>query len=75
LPVSAVKLLAGILPIAYRDSDKAPALNSEKINELTAANWVCNIDGIKRDLNYLPQYNLEKGLTETLAWYKANHWL
>ena len=52
-----------------------PALNKEKMPELTAINWNCNIKNIMDDLKYNPQYTLEKGLNETVRWYKDNNWL
>ncbi|OCX52820.1 UDP-glucose 4-epimerase [Mucilaginibacter sp. PPCGB 2223] len=75
LPVPAIRVLAGIMERLYAKSDKSPALNIEKLNELTAANWICSVDKANRDLNYLPKYDLEHGLTESLQWYKLNHLL
>jgi len=75
LPVAVIKTLAGFMERIYANSSKTPALNIEKLNELTAANWICNISNIQRDLNYLPEYDLESGLTESLQWYKLNHLL
>jgi len=75
LPVAVIKLLAGFMERIYIKSSKTPALNIEKLNELTAPNWICSIDNIERDLNYLPKYDLEEGLTESLQWYKLNHLL
>jgi UDP-glucose 4-epimerase len=75
LPVTAIKILAGIMERIYANSAKTPALNIEKLNELTAANWICSITNIRRDMNYLPEYDLKKGLTESLQWYKLNHLL
>ena len=46
----------------YQILNKIPALNGKKINELSAANWVCNIDKAKRELGFNPVYNLEDGL-------------
>ena len=50
----------------YQILNKIPALNREKINELSAANWVCNIDKAKRELGFNPVYNLEDRLKESL---------
>ncbi|WP_448697898.1 NAD-dependent epimerase/dehydratase family protein [Mucilaginibacter sp. AW1-3] len=75
LPVAVIKTLAGIMERIYANSPKTPALNIEKLNELTAANWICSIDNVTRDLLYLPEYDLERGLTESLQWYKLNHLL
>jgi nucleoside-diphosphate-sugar epimerase len=75
LPLSIVKVLASTLDFLYSKSSNTPALNKEKLAELTAVNWVCNIEQAKLDLGYQPKFDLERGLTETLTWYKHNHWL
>lgn len=75
IPLGMIKSLAGFMDAIYARSSKTPTLNKEKIKELTAPNWACNIENLKRDLQFEPQYNLEKGLAETVNWYKANRWL
>ena len=74
LPLRLVKAAAKVLEVATTNSQKAPALNQEKLLELTAENWNCSIAKIKQ-LGFEPKYDLEKGLTETLYWYQANKWL
>jgi nucleoside-diphosphate-sugar epimerase len=75
LPMAAVQAIAFLLEGAGRFSNKIPALNREKLNELNADNWICSIKEPQRELDFAPRYNLEAGLTETLAWYKGNKWL
>jgi nucleoside-diphosphate-sugar epimerase len=75
LPLPAVRALAGLLEGAYGLGNRMPALNREKLRELSAANWTCSIREPQRDLGFSPRYNLETGLAETLAWYKDNKWL
>lgn len=75
LPVGMVRALAITLENMYKVLDKVPAVNKEKINELSAANWVCNIEKAKRELGFKPVYNLEDGVKESLDWYKKNNWL
>jgi nucleoside-diphosphate-sugar epimerase len=75
LPVPIVKRLAAILELTYGFFDKTPALNIEKLNELTAVNWCCDISKAKNKLGFKPAYNLQQGLKESLEWYKANKWL
>jgi nucleoside-diphosphate-sugar epimerase len=75
LPVSGVSLVASIMDRLYSNSNTTPALNKEKMSELTAVNWACNINHLKADLAYSPNYNLEQGISETLKWYKKNNWL
>lgn len=75
VPVPLVKVIALGLERVYERRKKSPALNREKLQELTAPNWVCKIDEVKRDLGYLPDYDLKNGLEETLEWYLRNGWL
>lgn len=75
LPIGIVGVLASVMERIYSFSKKTPALNKEKLNELNAANWSCSIGNIQRDLNFVPAYDLERGLTETLEWYRANKWI
>lgn len=74
LPLPVVKGLAIVLEKTYGFLDKTPALNLEKLNELTAVNWCCNIEKAKSQLNFDPKYNLQHGLKEALEWYKLNQW-
>jgi nucleoside-diphosphate-sugar epimerase len=75
LPYGMVKGVAILLEKGYGLMNKTSILNNEKLNELTALNWCCDIGKAVRELQYEPQYNLERGLTETLHWYKENKWL
>ena len=75
LPVAVVSLLATVMELMYARSKDAPTLNKEKMAELTAVNWACDIHHIQDDLVYEPQYDLEKGVSATVAWYKENRWL
>ncbi|WP_255563474.1 NAD-dependent epimerase/dehydratase family protein [Mucilaginibacter rivuli] len=75
LPLSIVRALAGFLEKVYANSKFTPALNIEKLNELTAPNWVCDIEHARQDLGYQPGHDLLTGLTESFQWYRANHWI
>jgi UDP-glucose 4-epimerase len=52
-----------------------PFLNREKLAEISSPNWLCNGDTLWHELSSSPQYNLEKGMEETLTWYRENGWL
>ncbi|MGI8637956.1 MAG: NAD-dependent epimerase/dehydratase family protein [Segetibacter sp.] len=74
LPLSVVKGFTILLEKSYGWFGKTPAVNLEKLNELTAANWCCSIEKAKHHLQFKPAYNLQDGLKETLEWYKQNQW-
>lgn len=75
IPLNVIKGLAKVMDKVYAGSVKTPTLNKEKIKELTAPNWTCSIENLKEDLQFVPQYNLEQGLAESVKWYKENNWL
>lgn len=75
LPVNFVKFIALVSEKVGYLNNKAAVLNSEKLQELMATNWSCEIEKAKYDLGYYPLYNLDDGLTETLNWYTTNKWL
>ena len=54
---------------------KVSALNNDKYHILRQRNWKCDISPARRDLGFTPEYNLERGVKEAMAWYKDNGWL
>ncbi|MFD2597532.1 NAD-dependent epimerase/dehydratase family protein [Sphingobacterium corticis] len=75
VPFGIVKRVAEWSEWLYRSSKKTPVIYPERLHELTAGNWACDISKIKHNLEFTPQHDLEAGLTETLAWYKEHRWL
>ena len=49
--------------------------NSEKLAELTAENWACDISKARTELNFNPRYSLKEGWENTLRWYQDQHWI
>ena len=54
---------------------KISALNNDKYHILRQRNWRCDISPATEELGYQPEYPLERGVRETIAWYKENKWL
>ncbi|MEO4857565.1 NAD(P)-dependent oxidoreductase, partial [Bacteroides uniformis] len=38
-------------------------------------NWQCDITPAVEELGFSPEYDLERGVKETIAWYKDKGWL
>ena len=74
-PLWIVKGISSFLDFIGRIIGKQFTLNKDKYNILAARNWDCDIEDLKKDLNFYPDYNLQKGCRETIQWYKANKWL
>lgn len=73
LPLPMVRVVASILEAT--SGKKAPVLSRDKLHELTAENWNVDISKAQNDLNYFSEYNLQKGIKQTLEWYKDKKWL
>jgi len=58
-----------------RLTGRVTALNRDKYNILRQRNWRCDISPAQRDLGFKPEYDLERGVKETIRWYKENGWL
>ncbi|MBE0650450.1 MAG: NAD(P)-dependent oxidoreductase [Bacteroidales bacterium] len=54
---------------------KQTVLNPDKYQALTSTNWLCNSDKIKEDFDFVANYDLKKGMKETIDWYRSNHWI
>lgn len=72
IPMPLVKILAYFLEISNGLMNKPAVINREKLFELAATNWVCDITKAKKELNYLPKFNLERGLKDSIIWYQNN---
>ncbi|MCY7420990.1 MAG: NAD(P)-dependent oxidoreductase [Chitinophagaceae bacterium] len=75
IPLTIVNLLAVLTEKGAGLLNKTSVLNKEKLNELTAANWCCDISRLRNEMGYSPQFNLQQGLKETIQWCKTNQWL
>ena len=75
VPVGMVRLVAGISEIVGKWRGEVPPLNREKMSELTAESWLCDMTETFGDLQYQPRYDLYSGMQETIQWYKSNRWL
>ena len=75
LPQSAVHSLAHSLEKFNGWLNKPTMLSREKLKKLVAENWICDISKAKQELNFIPKFNLETGLQETIEWYRQNNWI
>lgn len=71
LPLGLMKILANV---SEKISAKAP-LNREKYKELKAESWNCEMRKTFADFEFAPIYDLEKGVGESVAWYRQKGWL
>ena len=53
-----------------------PALfDRQRVIDICQTSWVASPKAFFESHAFQPKYNLEKGLEETIDWYKKNNWL
>jgi nucleoside-diphosphate-sugar epimerase len=75
IPIPAAAFMGAIGDLLPRLTRRAWLLNSEKVADLTQKAWICSSRRIREELDFQPQYPLEKGIRKTLAWYRENGWM
>lgn len=74
-PLWILWIVTSVGDIAGRLRGKITALNRDKYRIMKQRNWKCDITPAKDELGYRPEYDLERGVAETVRWYKDNGWL
>ncbi len=75
VPAFIVKQLASGLEKLYGLWGSIPTLNTDKYNVLSSTNWRCETAPLQTDFGFVAEYDLERGIRETIDWYKTQHWL
>ena len=74
-PIAVVKLVCKVAEWWGKVTMKPSPLNGDKFNILRQRNWDCDTTDATRDFGFNPQYSLEQGVQEAVAWYKEAGWL
>lgn len=75
VPVAAARGFGVLGDLYAKITGKTCLISSQKLRELLATSWTCSSRRICAELGFQPQYPLERGIKETLAWYRQNEWL
>lgn len=74
-PLFVLKAVSLLSECWGRLTGTAATLNSDKYNIMKQRNWRCDISPAEKELGYRPQYALDRGVKETIAWYREEGWL
>lgn len=74
-PLFLLKAICKVSGYIAKVTGKMSVLNNDKYNILSQRNWQCDISPLKEDLGFTPEWQLERGVKETITWYKENKWL
>jgi nucleoside-diphosphate-sugar epimerase len=72
IPMPLIKVLAYCLETTNGWMNKPAVINREKLHELAAVNWYCDISKAKKELNFSPRFSLTDGLKNSIDWYQKN---
>jgi nucleoside-diphosphate-sugar epimerase len=70
--VRGVSLFAGLF---CWFTGKPSLISPDKIKIMKQRNWTCDVSSLQEELGFQAQFNLKKGIEETVAWYKEKRWL
>lgn len=74
-PLFVLKVVSLLAEFFGRCRHRSSTLNSDKYRIMKQRNWRCDIRPAADELGYVPEYDLERGVRETIKWYKENGWL
>ena len=75
LPLAVVRVVSVLAETLAGWAGRSSTLNRDKYNIMKQRNWRCDIRPLRDELGYVPGYDLERGVKETVAWYKQEGWL
>jgi len=73
VPLS-IAMFIGVLNDVFLP-EKKRGVWRDKVRELGAACWLCSNENCAKEFEFTPHYSLEKGMQETIDWYKTHGFL
>ncbi|MBR1666701.1 MAG: NAD(P)-dependent oxidoreductase [Bacteroidaceae bacterium] len=74
-PLWLLKVISSVAEWFSHLTGKPSTLNGDKYKIMCQRNWQCDITPIKEDLGFVPEWQLERGVKECMAWYRENKWI
>ena len=74
-PLWVLKAVSVVSEEIGKQTGRPSTLNRDKYKMMAQRDWRCDISGMIDVLGYHPQWNLARGVKETIAWYKENGWI
>lgn len=75
VPILLMKLIAKFGDLQMAVTGNPPLIRTEKLKEMLQPAWVCSSEPAIAELNWGPEYSVEKALEETSRWYRDNGWI
>jgi len=75
LPAWAARVVAVGCEATARFAHRAAVLNRDRVRELSQERWVCDPSRAMQEIGFAPSFPVERGVSETVAWYRKEAWL
>lgn len=75
IPLSLVKCISSVLDTTCGWFGKSPTLNRDKYKLMSVMNWMCETTPLQTDFSFTALYDLDKGMEESIEWYRKERWL
>jgi nucleoside-diphosphate-sugar epimerase len=75
VPLPILKTVCAVSEFMGKFTGEVPTLNNDKYRILKKRDWTCDTQPLVNDLAFKPDYDLQRGIEECRAWYRAHHWL
>lgn len=74
-PLFVLKVVSLLAEFWAKQRKTTSTLNSDKYKIMKQRNWQCDLTPAIEELDFSPEYDLKRGVKETIAWYKEKGWL
>lgn len=75
LPLAALKVIALGARVQERLTGQPALLNEQRLLNVRQPYWLCSNGKARRELGFVPEYDLESAVRETANWYLEHGWL
>ena len=75
IPICILYLVSVVAENWSKLSGKPSALNRDKFQIMKERDWRCDSSSIEHDLNFRAEYDLSRGMKESVEWYREHRWL
>lgn len=74
-PLWVLKTVSILSELLAKVTGNPSTLNGDKYRIMKQRNWLCDTTPLEKELGFTVDYPLEKGVHETIEWYKKEGWL
>lgn len=74
-PLWVLKTVSLVSGLFSKVTGKPSTLNSDKYRIMKQRNWLCDTGPLEKELGFAAEYPLDRGVRETMEWYKKEGWL